>query len=119
MTLLIILIALLVVLNLLDIHSTILVVGRLGLHSEKNPLARWVFRKLGLRPGIFLLKGLLLVIIPFLLAEFPQARTESLWALAAVDLLYLLVVGNNYRIWIRIRRRVRISQARQDFGPIT
>jgi hypothetical protein len=100
-----ILLALFILLNFLDIDSTYRVVSRLGLHAEKNPLARWIFRKLGLRPGLYALKGVLFVLIPFIIGEYPEAKTELIWALALTDALYVWVVTNNYRIWWRIRRR--------------
>jgi hypothetical protein len=60
-----VLLLLFILVNVLDGHSTYLVIRPHHYHRERNPLARWVFRKLGIPRGIFIFKMLLLgLLIP-------------------------------------------------------
>jgi len=53
------LLPLFVIVNIFDAHSTYLVLKPNHYHRERNPLARWVFRKLGIPQGIIIFKGVL------------------------------------------------------------
>ncbi|HNT52625.1 MAG TPA: DUF5658 family protein, partial [Candidatus Syntrophosphaera sp.] len=61
--LLLILFCVFVLLNVLDGHSTWMVLRPNRYHRERNPVARWVFRKLGLPRGIVIFKFVLLLIL--------------------------------------------------------
>ena len=97
------------ILNVLDAHSTWLVIRPNHYERERNPVARWVFRKLGLPRGIILFK---IVIFALLI---PACAYYAVWepltlniVLIVANIVFGLVVRNNYRIYRRMRRRVSI-----------
>ncbi len=91
------------VLNILDGHSTYLVIRPHHYAREKNPVARWVFRKLGIPRGIIIFKTILLVILIPAISYYAawDAFTINITLLVA-DLLFLLVVLHNYRVHRRM-----------------
>ncbi len=97
-----------VTLNILDIHSTFLVVMNSSTRSERNPVARFLLKKLGVKRGLVTLKLLLIPILALIVWWYPQARREIVGVLLISNTLYLLVVGNNYRIFRRIQRRRKV-----------
>ena len=89
-------IALLVILQLLDVATTWYALEKAGL-AEGNPVARWFIEKLGLIPGLLALKGSLGAV---------------LWATDPTDLvlifgciLYVGVVGNNAYLIYRSKKQ--------------
>lgn len=102
-----ILTAVFLLLNILDAHSTWLVVRKDNYHRERNPVARWIFRKLKLPRGIILFKTFLLsgLMIAFGYYAAWDAFTLNI-ILVVANLVFLLVVLNNYRIARRLRRYV-------------
>ncbi len=93
------------ILNILDGHSTFLVLKPHHYHREKNPVARWIFKKLGIPRGIIIFKTLLLVIL--ILAISYYAAWDSLTiniTLLVADLIFLGVVLHNYRVYKRMHR---------------
>jgi len=101
----IVLTAVFVLLNVLDAHSTWLVLGKDNYHRERNPVARWVFRKLKLPNGIIIFKTLILsgLMVAFGYYAAWDAFLLNIILLVA-NLVFLLVVLNNYRIARRLRR---------------
>jgi hypothetical protein len=95
-----------VILNVLDGHSTWLVVQPDHYRREKNPFARFIMKKLGLIPGIITLK--LLLLIPLALVTMDYFKDDMkgyILVFSGADLLYSLVVSNNYRIYRKMRKR--------------
>lgn len=97
------------VLNVLDAHSTWLVIKPNHYERERNPVARWVFRKLGLPRGIIIFKIVIFAIL------IPACAYYAIWepltlniVLIVANIVFALVVWNNYRIYRRMRRRVTI-----------
>lgn len=90
-------------LNILDGHSTYLVLRPHHYEREKNPIARWVFRKLKLPRGIIIFKLILMsgLIIAISYYAAWDAFTINI-AMIVADLLFLVVVTHNYRIARRI-----------------
>jgi hypothetical protein len=88
-----------VALNVLDGHSTWKVIKPHHFNRERNPVARWVFRKLGIPRGIIIFKGLLLagLTIAFFYYGSYDLFTLNIVLLVA-DLVFLFVVLHNYRI---------------------
>ncbi len=93
------------ILNVLDGHSTYLVLKPHHYGREKNPVARWVFRKLGVPRGIIVFKTMLIAIL------IPAISYYAAWdvltiniTLLVADLLFLLVVMHNYRVYRRMCR---------------
>jgi len=93
------------ILNILDGHSTFLVLKPHHYHREKNPLARWIFRKLGIPRGIIIFKTLLLTILILAISYYTAWDPLTInIAMLVADILFLLVVLHNYRVYRRIKR---------------
>ena len=93
-----------IILNTLDGHSTFLVLKPHHYQREKNPVARWIFKKLGIPRGIIIFKTLLLVVLILAISYYAawDALTINVTLLVA-DLVFLLVVLHNYRVYRRMR----------------
>ncbi len=103
--LLLILFCVFVLLNVLDGHSTWMVLRPNRYHRERNPVARWVFRKLGLPRGIVIFKFVLLLILGLAFAFYAASDTFVLnIVLLVANLVFLLVVLHNYRVYRKIHR---------------
>ncbi len=110
-----ILYAVLVVLNILDGVSTWKVVKPNHYHRERNPVARWMFTKLGITRGIILAEILWIGFISgifFLLARHPILDTALLVLLGVGVLSFFIVVSGNFRAWRRIRQREDLLAAK-------
>ena len=92
--------AVFIILNVLDGHSTYLVIRPDCYHRERNPLARFIFRKLKVPAGIIIFKTVILAIVIPVIAYYAawDAFTINVVMLVA-DLLFLWVVRHNYRIY--------------------
>jgi len=90
-------------LNILDGHSTYLVVKPDKYQREKNPLARWVFKKLKIPAGIIIFKTVLIAVLILAIAYYAawEPLTVNI-ALLIADLLFLFVVLHNYRLYFRL-----------------
>jgi len=92
-------------LNVLDAHSTYLVIKPHYYEREKNPIARWVFRKLGIPRGIVIFKVLLMSILIVAIAYYAAWDPLTInIAMLIADVLFLVVVLHNYRIARRLNR---------------
>lgn len=90
--------SLFIILNILDAHSTWLVLRPDKYHRERNPIARWVFKKLELPMGIVFFKASILgPLCVFIMYWWPEAMTINL-ALIIGNLLYIFVVIHNYKV---------------------
>lgn len=94
-----------ILLNILDGHSTWSVLNPDHYYRERNPIARWIFRKLGLVPGIIVFKTVLMVFLAGCVGYYAayDAGTINVVLLVA-DLLFIWVVRHNYRVAGRIGR---------------
>ncbi len=91
------------VLNILDGHSTWKVVKPDHYYREKNPIARWVLRKLGALRGIIVFKSLLLLFLGTVVAIYGRKMIRSLNVVFGVaNLVFLGVVINNYLVHKKI-----------------
>lgn len=90
-------------LNVLDAHSTYLVIRPAHYHRERNPIARWIFRKLTVPLGIIVFKTAILAIVIPAIAYYAawDPFTINIVMLVA-NLLFLWVVWHNYRVYTRI-----------------
>jgi len=92
-------------LNILDGHSTWLVLKPDHFRRERNPVARWIFRKLSIPLGIIIFKAALLAVLSL---AFWFYAAEDLFTLnivlAVADLVFLVVVLHNYRVHRRLRK---------------
>lgn len=92
-------------LNILDGHSTWQVIKPNHFHRERNPLARWIFRKLGIPRGIVIFKVILLLILAG--AFYIYSRSDVLTlniVLLVANTVFLLVVVHNYQVSRRLHR---------------
>lgn len=97
--LLIALFVIFILLNILDGHSTWQVIKPNHYSRERNPLARWIFRKLGIPRGIVVFKVVLLLILAAAFAWYAAYDTLILNVILIVaDIVFLLVVIHNYRV---------------------
>lgn len=98
----------LVALNVLDGISTWNVVKPNFYARETNPVARWMFIKLGITRGIILAEVLwigFITLVFFLFYRDQVMSTVLLIFLCVGILVFLQVVSGNFRIWKRIRQR--------------
>jgi len=103
-----------VILNILDGHSTWKVLYPDKHHREMNPLARWVFRKLGVTKGIITYKTVLILIIGILFGHYAKKDTFSLNViLSLANIVFLITVVHNYKVY----RKIHHSQRKSDKTP--
>ena len=87
-----------IALNVFDAHSTWLVIRPNYFSRERNPIARWAFRKLGIPRGIVIFKiALLLVLIPCMYYYSVYAVFTINIVLIVADLVFIWVVLHNYK----------------------
>lgn len=93
-----------IILNILDGHSTWSVLKPDHYHRERNPIARWIFRKLKLVPGIVTFKAVLLIFLSGCVGFYSawDAGTINVVLLVA-NLLFTWVVRHNYRVAKRVQ----------------
>jgi len=95
-----------IALNLLDAHSTYLVMRPHHFQRERNPIARFVFKKLGIPRGIIIFKTVLLaILIPAMGFYGGHDLLTINIVLIVSNLVFCLVVIHNYRIYRRYCRR--------------
>ncbi len=99
-------------LNVLDGHSTYLVVRRSSLRSERNPFARWVFSKLGLLKGIFALKGIIVLLLPLMFWVYKEEPKDINLVLIVANTAYSAVVINNYRNFLKIMKIIEPNKTK-------
>lgn len=97
-TLFLIMVALFVILNILDGHSTYKVVSKTSFKNEKNPIARLIFKLLGPLAGIIILKSILIPIIFLMFYYFSFRKVEMNIILVLANFFYLSVVIHNYNV---------------------
>ncbi len=100
----ILLVLVFLILNILDAISTYKVVKRTSYMSEKNPIARFVIKKVGTIKGIMIIKSMIIVIMPMIIYAYIISKKEIIYVLIFMNILYFLVVFNNFRITRRIDR---------------
>ncbi len=101
---LIILAAVFLIENILDAHSTYLVVNNTSLRSEKNPIARILFKTFGIIKGMIILKSIIVIVLILIFFVYPLTNHELHIILSISILVYLAVVLNNYRIYFRLKK---------------
>lgn len=107
----------LLTLNLLDGHSTWRVLRPRHLSRERNPLARWIFSKLGVLRGIIVAEMLwmgFITAVVFLALGLGSPILEKLLPALLIlgNLVFLIVVISNYLVLRKIRRDTHRPQDR-------
>lgn len=101
--------SLFVLLNVLDGHSTYLVIWPNHYQRERNPIARFVFRKIGIPQGIIIFKTVLLaILIPAMGFYAGNDLFPINIVLLVSNLVFLLVVIHNYRLYNKIKQWSKI-----------
>ncbi|MGC9361741.1 MAG: DUF5658 family protein [Candidatus Syntrophosphaera sp.] len=109
--LLVVLFAIFILLNVLDGHSTWKVLRPHHYRRERNPVARWIFRKFGLPRGIVVFKVVLLGILTAAIAVYASYETFLLNIILCVaDIVFLIVVLHNYRVSRRLEQRKPVNK---------
>ena len=92
-------------LNVLDGHSTYLVLKPDHYERERNPVARWMFRKLKIPQGIIIFKTFLLSLLVVCIGYYAayDALTINL-AIGVGNILFILVLRHNYRVWHKFHK---------------
>ncbi|HOD54468.1 MAG TPA: DUF5658 family protein [Candidatus Cloacimonadota bacterium] len=90
-------------LNYLDAVSTLKVIQLGSFRNERNPIARWVIKKYGAFKGILMIKGVIVILIPFIIYAFIISARDTVYTLVLIDAVYLLVVMNNFKIAKKMR----------------
>ena len=90
------------ILNLLDAHSTFEIVSRIGHHAERNPVARYFIKTFGIKKGIIYLKMIIIFLVPFIIWSYTISSKEITVLLIGINIVYLIVVINNYMILKKI-----------------
>jgi uncharacterized membrane protein len=106
-----------VLLNILDGHSTYLVLKPNHYNREKNPIARWIFKKFGVLKGILLLKGVLLTALIYLM--FTEKLDEPHFLnilLIVMNLFFAWVVVHNYRVYQKVKKIREIVHSSHSSG---
>jgi len=85
-------------LNYLDAASTLKVIKMGSYRNERNPIARWIIKKLGAFKGIIAIKSIVIVLIPFIIYAYYLSARDTVYTLVLIDVVYLLVVVNNFKI---------------------
>ncbi len=93
-----------VILNILDGHSTYIVLRPDHFKRERNPIARWIFRKLSVLRGIIIWKSVLLIALLVLI--FTQYLDEPYFLniiLIIANLFFTWVVIHNYSVYKKLK----------------
>lgn len=89
-------------LNCFDAHSTWLVLRPNHYLRERNPVARWIFVKLGLVRGIIVFKSVLMILLAGCMGYYAAYDLQTInIVLLAANLLFLWVVWHNYGVYRR------------------
>ena len=92
-----------IILNYLDATTTLFICIHLGIQSEKNPIAKYLMKKFGLKKGIILLKSVIIFIIPLIIIAYINNPKAINIVLMLLNICYLLIVVNNMIICKRIK----------------
>lgn len=111
-----ILISLFILLNVLDAHSTIKVVRNGSEKNEFNPIARFLFKKIGLFAGIAILKSIIILLIYLIISYYKYMQNEIYTILIFANLIYAMVVFHNYRTYRKILK-YKEFKAKLDIKP--
>jgi hypothetical protein len=79
-----------------DFYSTYRTISN-GTGQEANPVVIWMISKIGLVGGLLISKAAAVGTMLYFMLNYPMVPT-SIDAIAVVELIYLVVVINNFRI---------------------
>ena len=94
-----------IILNVLDGLSTWLVMKPNHFERERNPIARWIFRKLKMPGGIILFKSLLLGLMGVYFSRWWNEKLTLNTGLLIGNLLFFYVVLHNFKVYGKFRQQ--------------
>jgi Domain of unknown function (DUF5658) len=94
---------LLAVLNILDAISTRKVVNIGSNNNERNPLARFLFNKIGALPAMIILKGIALVITAYIAINYREFEPDIHTYIIIINAFYLWIVIHNFQVLKRLK----------------
>ena len=100
----ILLLKIFLLLNLFDAITTYFVVSKCGVFTEKNILVRKFIKKFGVKKGLIYIKLILIIITPAAIWCYIEHALSIIIVLTILDIFYLLVVINNYKICKYIKK---------------
>jgi hypothetical protein len=106
-----ILIVLYIILNVLDGYTTYKVISRTSYHNERNPIARFIFKKIGVIGGVIAIKSLMIPIIALMIYYYSFKNYTMNLILVFADVLYSYAVINNFNVYKRVKlhEEIRLS----------
>jgi hypothetical protein len=104
------------ILNVMDGYTTWLVMKPDHYERERNPVARWVFRKLHAPVSIIFFKVLVLGFLADFIAYWWQEALTINIALLIGNLLFLFVVPHNMRVHYRYTLLEKVNSINQPTG---
>ena len=99
------LLLLLAILNILDAISTWKVVKLGNNNNERNPLARFLFKKLGLIPAMIILKGISIIIVGYVALFYKKFLPDIHTFALVLNAFYLYIVIHNYHVLNKMKTR--------------
>lgn len=105
---------LLAILNIIDAILTWKVIKLGSIRNEQNPLARWIFKKVGPVPGMIILKGIALIIIGYVSIFYKKFLPDIHSFAVLLNAFYLYIVINNIRVLKKMRKIYDINQYHQS-----
>ncbi len=103
-------VAIFIILNIFDAHSTYKVISKTNISNEKNPVARFIFKIIGPVAGIIILKSILIPIVFLMFYYFSFRRIEMNIILIFANFFYLSVVIHNYNVVKKLNYYARFSE---------
>ncbi len=93
-----------ILLNVLDAHSTYLVMRPNHFRRERNPVARFIFRIIGIPNGIIIFKAVLLAILIPAMGFYAGNDLFTINIVLLVsNMVFTWVVIHNYRLYKKIK----------------
>ncbi|MCF7919793.1 MAG: DUF5658 family protein [Candidatus Cloacimonetes bacterium] len=99
------LLLLLVILNILDAISTWKVVKLGSNRNERNPIARFLFNKLGPLAAMLILKGIAIIIIAYVALFYKKFLPDIHTFAIILNAFYLYIVIHNYHVLKKMKSR--------------
>lgn len=108
------LLILLAILNIIDAILTWKVIKLGSIRNERNPLARWIFKKIGPIPGMIILKGIALIIIAYVIICYKKFLPDIHSFAIILNAFYLYIVINNIIVLKKMKSIYDINQYHQS-----
>lgn len=93
-------------LNVLDGLTTWLIIRPDKFHREANPVARWLFIKLGIPRGIIIVEGVVLSLLTLVIFWLLGRNSLIAYILLGIgDLIFLWIVVGSFGLMSKLKQR--------------